>query len=168
LSIIDKAFTATVEGLLIKTTFSPPTDPKMHITATFHDHKGKAIHSKYGHPEKTGERHHICTGQLPKEYEDAKQKHKEHLKNNPDARKKHEKKVAASKVAKQAKDKERAEKKKEEDAAFKAKAEKARKSGTSKSHDLAGNAEAHAANCQAAKAAKKARKVTRMDKAHKT
>jgi len=96
-------------------------DPKMHITATLKDHKGKTIPSKYGNPEKEGQRHHIYTGQLPKELEDARQQRKEYLLKHPEEANKHKTKVDA-----------KAQKQNEQDEVKKAKAAKAREEGLKK------------------------------------
>jgi len=136
------------------------TDPNMHITATFFNEKGAIVHSKYGTPEKTGERHHIyITGELPKEYTHAVQRHKEHLERDPAAKAKHEARLAQTKAEKGARDKARAEKKKAEEEASKKRAEAAGKAGKAKQHELSGDARAHADHRKASKEAKKSAKA---------
>ncbi|KAF8876991.1 hypothetical protein CPB84DRAFT_1828919 [Gymnopilus junonius] len=136
-------------------------DPKMHITVAFRNPANEDILSKYGNPEKTGRKHHIYTLNLPKEYEQAVQHHKEHLENDPEAKRKHDERQAQSKAAKIATDKAREEKRKAEAEALKRKVAEAHMSGQAKAHELAGNAAAHKANRKANKDAKKAAKAAK-------
>ncbi|KAF8892322.1 hypothetical protein CPB84DRAFT_1748743 [Gymnopilus junonius] len=136
-------------------------DPRMHITVVLRNKANDQIDSKYGNPEKTGYRHHIYTPHLPKEYEQAVQRHKEYLESHPEAKRKHGERFSKHKVAKAARDKAREEKRKADAEAFKRKAAEAHTSGEAKAHELAGNAAAHKANRKANKDAKKAAKAAK-------
>jgi len=134
------------------------TDPNMHITATFRDAEGTIVHSTYGTPAKIGDRHHVYTGELPKEYTQAVQRHKEHLDKNPEEKAKHEARLAQTKAGKEATDRAIHEKNQARKDVFEAKNSVASAVGAAKQKELSGDAEAHAANRKAHKEAKKAKK----------